>query len=110
MTLKPPHKHAAKLHGRNVFTFFVRVQQSGVRDAQHDELFWCRSGLVPVVSTSAADACNYVRDLVAPYVTHPTEIECLGPKGGQTHRFIGWDSLMAAKMLLSPFDEQLTLA
>ena len=29
---------------------------------------------------------------------HPTEFECLGPKGGVTHRYVGFEGLIAAQM------------
>lgn len=105
--LAPPHKHAQPLNGRTVWTFFVRVSQSGVRDAQHDELFWINQKGVEVVAHTAADACNLVRDLIAPHVERPTEIETIGPKGGRTGRFIGWDSLIAARMFANGYADEL---
>lgn len=79
--------------GRKYYRFQVRLTQSGL-----DRDFWITQALVPVVAESAAAACNLVRDEIAPLVNHPTEIECLGPQGGLTSRFIGYDSLIWAKM------------
>jgi hypothetical protein len=83
----------SKYRGKRYFKFTVRVQQSGL-----DRELWKRAVEFPVISASAAEACNLIRDEVAPLVNDPTEIECLGIKGGATHRWIGYESLIAAKM------------
>jgi hypothetical protein len=60
-----------------------------------------------VVAYSAADAANFVRD---EWVERPeTEIFAYGPKGGVTHRFIGWESSIGAQMWNRPREEQLML-
>ena len=88
--------------GKRYYKFQVRVQQSGL-----DHI---RGILFPVIAPSPADACNLIRDEVAPLVIVPTEIECLGIKGGITHRWIGYESMIAAKMFQTrPEGEQLCL-
>ena len=88
--------------GKRYYKFQVRVQQSGL-----DHI---RGILFPVIASSPADACNLIRDEVASLVNDPTEIECLGIKGGTTHRWIGYESLIAAKMFQTrPKGEQLCL-
>jgi hypothetical protein len=79
--------------GKNYFRFNVRLKQSGLaRD------YWERAQVVEVVAPTPSSACNLVRDEFAPLVESPTEIECLGPKGGITHRFIGFEGIIAAQM------------
>jgi hypothetical protein len=66
--------------------------------------------MFPVIACRPTDACNLILDEVAPLVNDPTEIECLGIKGGTTYRWIGYDSLIAAKMFqVRPQGEQLCL-
>jgi len=95
--MRAPHKHATRYRGKVVYTFHVTVRQSGV-----DRQYWQSQATVPVIATSAADACNLIRDEIAARVSHPTEIETQGPKGGVTSRFIGWESLIGARMFASP--------
>lgn len=52
---------------------------------------------IDVIAYSAADAANWAR---AQYATRPeTEIISWGPQGGETRRFIGWESAIGAEML-----------
>ena len=95
--MRAPHKHASKYRGKTVYTFHVTVRQSGVH-----RQYWQNQATVPVIATSPADACNLIREEIAARVTHPTEIETAGPKGGVTSRFIGWESLMGARLFASP--------
>ena len=79
--------------GKKYYRFNVRLKQSGLaRD------YWERSQTVQVIAPTPSASCNLVKDEFAPVVEHPTEIECLGPKGGITSRFIGYESLIWAKM------------
>jgi len=95
----------SRYHGKRYFKFTVRVRQSGL-----DRQLWERAWEFPIIASSAAEACNSIRDEVAPKVNDPTEIECLGMKGGVTHRWIGYESLIAAKMFsCRPAGEQLPL-
>jgi hypothetical protein len=49
-----------------------------------------------VLATSVADAANYIRH---EYRTRPeTEVIAYGPKGGETRRYVGWDSAIHALM------------
>jgi hypothetical protein len=83
----------SRYQGKRYFKFTVHVKQSGL-----DRQLWERNCEFPVIAQSAAEACNLIRDEVAPLVNDPTEIECAGMKGGVTHRWIGYESLIAAKM------------
>ena len=76
--------------GRRYSRYAVVVTQSGIDWEHHQE--------IPVVAESPAAAVNLVRDEVAPKVDYPVEIETLGPKGGRVARFVGYESLIAAKM------------
>ena len=52
--------------------------------------------IVSVVARSAVDAANRVRD---EWAHRPeTEVYAYGPKGGEVHRYIGWESSIAAMM------------
>lgn len=99
MIAKLPHRHLSPYKGKAVYTFNVVVRQSGI-DWQHEET-------IAIVSQSAAEAVNFIRDILAPRVEYPTEIETTGPKGGIVHRFIGWESLIGARMFRAR-DRQLT--
>jgi hypothetical protein len=91
--------------GKKYYKFQVRVQQSGL-----DRTLWSRGIMFPVIASLPTEACNLIRDEVAPLVNDPTEIECLGIKGGVTHRWIGYESLIAAKMFQTlPEGKQLCL-
>jgi hypothetical protein len=91
--------------GKKFFRFHVRVMQSGL-----DRTIWERSALVPVIASSAVAAIRLVQEEFGPIVNDPTEFECAGPKGGITHRFIGWESLVAWKMFACrPAGKQLEL-
>ena len=95
----------SKYHGKQYFKFQVRVSQSGL-----SHTLWSRGVTFPVIAASTAEAVNLIRDEVAPKVDDPTEIECLGMKGGVTYRWLGYDSLIAAKMFAArPAMEQLPL-
>lgn len=61
-----------------------------------------------VIARSAVEAANWARDQVA---TRPeTEVFAYGPKGGETYRFVGWESAIAAEMMAPrPRGEQLPL-
>lgn len=90
--LKYPRK-LGRYRGRMYYRFFVRATQSGL-----DRDFWLHYVAVPVVAESPAAACRLIKTEIAAQVNYPTEIECLGDRGGITARFIGWDTLIGAKM------------
>jgi hypothetical protein len=49
-----------------------------------------------VLSHTPADAANHIRQL---FETRPeTEIYAYGPLGGETYRYIGWESSIGAQM------------
>lgn len=101
MPLKMPYP-LSSYFGKRYYRFMVQLKQSGIS--------WEHSETVEVIAPSASAACNLVKDEFAPLVERPTEIECLGPKGGSTGRFIGYESLIAAKMFAERGDwEQLKL-
>jgi hypothetical protein len=83
----------SRYFGKRYYKFQVRLKQSGVH-----RTYWERSELVPIIAPSAAAACNAIKDEIASLVTEPTEIETLGPKGGVTARFIGYEGLIWGQM------------
>lgn len=91
--------------GKKYYRFTVRATQSGLARE-----LWERKTEFQVIAPSPSAACNLVKDEIAALVNDPTEIECAGPKGGVTHRWIGYDSLVWAKMCVERGDwEQLKL-
>jgi hypothetical protein len=95
----------SKYRGKRYYKFQVRLKQSGVhRD------YWERTELIPIIAESPAAACNAIKDEFVSLVTDPTEIECLGPKGGITARFIGYEGLIWGQMCrVQPDYKQLPL-
>lgn len=52
-----------------------------------------------VISTSVKEAANWARDQVA---NRPeTEIIAYGPKGGETRRYVGWESAIGHELMSS---------
>lgn len=100
----PLPKRLGVYQGKTFSRYSVVLTQSGL-----DRELWSREGIVEVVAESPKAACWLVKDEFAPLVNHPTEIECAGPKGGLSHLFIGWESMIWAKMCATPKGEQLML-
>lgn len=91
--------------GRKFFSIPVRVRCSGV-----NREFWQHEAFAVVIAESPAAAANWVKDLLAPVADHPVEIDAFGPKGGAVGRFIGWESLIGAKLFSEkPASVQLAL-
>lgn len=66
--------------------------------------------MVQIIAPSPSAACNAIKDEFVSLVEHPTEIECLGPKGGITSRFIGYEGLIWGQMCAERGDwEQMKL-
>lgn len=86
------HKHLERFKGRIIYTFSVQISQSSIDDIVGQRV------ILKVIALNADDAVNFVRDEIAAHVKQPTEIETRGPSGGITHRFIGWESMIAAQM------------
>ena len=79
-----------KLNGKRIHRFpvVVKLNNSQTFETEKFTLF--------IVSDSAANAANYVRDHMN---NRPeTEIIAIGPKGGETYRYIGWYSAIAGEM------------
>jgi hypothetical protein len=82
--------------GRKVYRIPVKVIFNNSAGTIDD---WCNppTAEFDVIAYSAADAANWAR---AQYATRPeTEIVAWGPQGGETRRFIGWESAIGAEML-----------
>lgn len=79
--------------GRRFYSIPVRVRCSGV-----NREFWQHEAFAIVIAESPAAAANWVKDLLAPVAEYPVEIDAFGPKGGAVGRFIGWESLIGAKL------------
>ena len=83
-----------KVAGKPVYRIPVTVRLNNSRTFDSVEM------TVEVISHSAADAANWVRDQWAERAE--TEVIAYGPKGGETRRFIGWESSVFAAMLNAP--------
>jgi hypothetical protein len=82
--------------GRQLYRIPVRVIFNNSAGTIDD---WCDPPTIDfdVIGYTAADAANWAR---AQYATRPeTEIIAWGPKGGETRRFIGWESAIGAELL-----------
>jgi hypothetical protein len=82
--------------GRKLYRIPVRIIFNNSAGSIDD---WCDPLTIDfdVIGHSAADAANWAR---AQYATQPeTEIIAWGPKGGETRRFIGWESAIGAELL-----------
>lgn len=82
-----------KVGGHQVLRVPVLVRQSWL-DREYQE----QSAWIEVLAHSVVDAVNLVRDEVAPFVKRPTELLAWGVRGGEVHRFIGWDSIVGAQL------------
>lgn len=81
----PNARPLGKVKGRMVSRFKVR--------AVFNNSYECRTVATldyDVIAHTASDACNLIRDL---WQHRPeTEIITYGPQGGETRRYIGWES------------------
>lgn len=93
--------------GRRYYRFTVVTQTSG--------LFWSRKRVFsPVIAESAVAAIELVRDEIFreaaknPEKLHPVEFFTWGVKGGVTHRFSGWESMVGGALMhrVSPVGKQ----
>jgi hypothetical protein len=83
--------------GRKVYRFpvTVRVFMGGFEWAEVED---------KVDAYTAAEAANHVRD---EWQTVPqVEVVAYGPKGGKTHRWIGWESAIGARMFTMVREER----
>ena len=80
-----------KLNGKRIHRYPVIVNLNNSQMFESEKLTFF------VISDSAANAANYVRDRMN---NRPeTEITAIGPKGGETYRYIGWYSAIAGEIL-----------
>jgi hypothetical protein len=84
--------------GRRYFKFTVVAVTSG--------LFWSKKRVFsPVIAESAASAIEVVREEIyrevakTPDKLQPTEFLTWGVKGGLTHRFSGWESMVGGAIM-----------
>lgn len=84
--------------GEKYYKFHVVVQTSG--------LFWSKSQTYgPIIATSAGDAIEVIREEIyktiakKPELMRPMEFFSWGVKGGVTHRFSGWESMVGGAMM-----------
>lgn len=78
-------QYLGKLNGRKVHAYPVRVRHNNSR-----QLATIAEYTIAVVAYTATDAANAVRRDVATIAE--TEITAYGPYGGETSRYVGWDS------------------
>lgn len=108
LNLPPARPCAIQPNGKRFFTFTVLARQEGIaRD------FWRHEFTVPVIAPTAAAAIDRVREDLhnLPLVSgHPVNWHCAGPRGGETYRFTGYESLVWAEMCRArPTGTQLAL-
>jgi len=84
-----PHK-LGKYRGKTYSRYTVNLQQSG--------LCWENNLQVEIVAESPAAACNALQSEFGPFLQRPTEFTTLGARGGITHRYLGWESLVGAHL------------
>lgn len=93
--LLPNARKLGRIDGRNVFRFAVGVEQ--VNTLSRD--FRAQMTVITVLSHSATDACNSVRDeMLDNGVDAPTTITTFGMRGGRTERFMGWETIFSEMM------------
>lgn len=91
----PAARKIGSYQGKPVYRVPVRVVLNNSQGRLAD---WINppSACVEIIARSAVEAANYVRDLVAH--RPETEVFAYGPKGGETHRFVGWESSIFHQM------------
>jgi hypothetical protein len=92
--------------GKKVYRFPVKVVLNDSRNHRtwgNEPEEWYQ-----VTANTASDAVNYIREL---YRFRPeTEVFAYGPNGGETHRYIGWETCISAHLVAAVRrDEQLNL-
>jgi len=75
----------------------VKVNNTDLCDVEAEARFW-------LIATSPAAAANWVRDQLE--FLPNTEIWAWGPKGGETYRYVGWDSAIGSQMLGRSLSEE----
>jgi hypothetical protein len=80
-----------KYRGKKYYRFTVYFEQSGIG--------WNISRPMAIIASSAIEACNAIRNEFAHTLEYPAEFICCGPAGGRVDRFVGWESMIWAKMV-----------
>lgn len=75
----------------------VKVNNPDLCDVEKKTLFW-------IIAKSAVDAANWVRDQLE--FLPNTEVWAWGPKGGETYRYVGWQSAIGAEIFHPIPDEE----
>ena len=88
-------------NGKRVYRFNVLWRMTDTTSAD----FASVEGYEAVTATSAAAACNWVRD--SRTWTDPVEIWTRGPRGGRTSRFMGYESIVAHAIMARVLDNPL---
>jgi len=80
--------------GEKCHRYPVRATWSGV-----DRSYWARHVTDVVIARSPGEAAAYWLDFWSARVQYPVEVEAVGPKGGITHRYRGWEGTIGAAMM-----------
>lgn len=81
--------------GKQYYRFSVLISQSGVAR----EPWQCQRLIKDVIAEKPADAINWVRDNVPPLIAqYPCNWSTRGVKGGRTHRFAGWETVIGQEL------------
>jgi len=87
-------RYLGKIAGKRAYRFPVEVHLNDSRACATLQVLHS-----DCISHSAAEAANWAREIAG---TRPeTEIIVYGPKGGETRRFIGWESAIGNRMIAS---------
>ena len=79
-----PHpSHPKILNNAKLFKIPVVVKVNNIGTEELAKMFW-------LIAPSPQVAANWVRDTLASLPN--TEIWAWGPRGGQTYRYVGWES------------------
>lgn len=94
--MKPHAKYLGKMPGgQKVYRFPVKVLLNDSRN--HHRWLYPVEEWHQVHATNAAEAANYIRELYR--FRAETEVFAYGTKGGETYRYIGYDSAIFAGMM-----------
>lgn len=92
-----PHAHHPKIGTTLKVPVQVLINDSRMCWTILEVRFW-------VIARSAKEAANWARDRLA--TVPEVEVFAWGPKGGETHRFVGWESAIGTQLVRYLTDQQ----
>jgi hypothetical protein len=91
----------ARYKGKPMYRVPVCIKENSSRLCKTLRTSW-----TVVTARSATDAANWVRDRVK---RPETEIVAIGPKGGEVHRYVGWESYIGSAVFGAKAPKQLDM-